>query len=287
MQRGHFFACFPWMFSEPLSSDEPGFESDARGIATELLAPAPRFVRRRAAKKIGWIALIFVPHLLVGLFLLCWTAHYSLTLWTGVTVPARVLRFSSSTSSKGGTTHRVHYRYNWQNRPIESSSQVGNSEFYSLPSGSIIQVKVLAQTPETGSIALMPGGSPGTYLLVLWAMSLVWNGFAWGVGGAIVLGIWKEKRLIRYGTATRGRITSVKETSTKINRQAVWKVNYEFSPDGATRKQVGRANVSPQEAQTLRESQKITVIYDPSNPCQNVAYDFAAFEVAPRKSGLG
>ena len=86
--------------------------------------------------------------------------------------------------------------------------------------------------------------------------------YSWFVGG-------RQAYILRYGIATGARFVDMNPTTTRVNKQPVMKVNFEFQVDGERY----MASAYALDTSRLTNSKNKVIFYDPMRPDKSVVLD--------------
>lgn len=172
--------------------------------------------------------------------------------------------------STGGDSHYVYrheYTYQVQGAMYKGTSFSRNQR---LVSGNAVQVAYVQANPGTSRIKGMGAG-----VLVRPGLWTAFGANALAAAGLALLfaGLKKAKKhvhLARHGVLTTGKITSKTETSTEINGEQVYDVQFVFTlQDG----QFCWSTIRTHKIDELEDQQRERIVYDAFNPTHAVLVD--------------
>jgi Protein of unknown function (DUF3592) len=80
----------------------------------------------------------------------------------------------------------------------------------------------------------------------------------------------KEERLLQVGTTTEATITSIEQTSTRVNRHPLWRAHYAFDDLHGTPREGQSSYLSEAEAQSYQIGEQVCIRYDPEQPSESI-----------------
>jgi hypothetical protein len=242
------------------------------------IPPPPREVRRKMGTgcEVGCVRLFILPHTVAGIVLVLLVAMRSYVILVGTPTQATVDRAEYRSSRKGRGHYYVWFHYQLNGRRIDSSDPWPSS----------------APTPHAGDqfagrAAAFPGNtmflrasqqSLAADVLPIAIFAVFWNAFI----AVFVYAAWvrpiQTRWLVMYGEAAPGVVTSW--VRSRGRNQSMSTVGYSFTtPDGVERS--GKYWTRRRDA--LAAGERITVLYNPKRPRQNLPYEVSDFIV----SGVG
>ena len=241
-------------------------------VAIAGLPLPPRAVRRRRGKPpAGWIALAY---LLVGGSLLAVGSFRLYVAYGGTPVRATIDQLAVNTDNDG-TTYRAEFHYQLAGQTHHAHGLVSDRLRALLhhadgtPGDGVVPARAV-RLPGGHAFCLLEDG-PLTWLML--TLAAAWS--AVGVPAAWTLYVRpaRERRLLRDGSATVGRITAVGPYSPH-NRSAT--IDYTFGSPAVAGHQVAHA---PRD-QLPHVGDPVTVVHDPARPRRCVAYAFSNYAVS-------
>ncbi len=220
---------------------------------------------------------------LVGMFLLTiLLAAY------GTDTIGSVTKTYTSTSSKGGTTYHVKYRYVAGDRSYTNSGTVSAATYATLsdprnlegerPTVRLRYLKFNTYHHEV----LTQNHSAWTEAAQLALFALFWN----GVLSIFVTVLWvlpiRHVLLIKHGEATPGTIIS---TRSRSGKSTTYYATFRFR-DAESGREIEREMTIPGRAQyeAAEAGRAVTVIYKPGNPKRSVVYELSGCTVEGAQS---
>jgi hypothetical protein len=245
----------------------------------------PRRVRANLRGAIGlWFLRLFIlPHTLIGIGLLVnvpWTLLWAVA---HSKLPATVIRGEVHTSSKGGTSYKLYYRYRVGEHWLDGSDGVSQAVYqhYQAPGASEQESRpATVRYFELGpfrKVHLVDAGAPAKEVLTFLFIACFWNGIL-----SVFLYLaywlpWRTRHLCRWGQAAAGTIT---ECYTRSGKSTRYYINYQF-PDPVTGQQCSHGMEVSGRALWSKAARgaPVTVLYDPNRPKRSLAYEFAPYRV--------
>jgi hypothetical protein len=276
----------------------------------EVLPPPPRTVRHRPGRGrlLGHVPLVVWLLGLAGLGLLLLAVWLLAFPWFiglfGSTVRGKVTGLYPAPPG-GGAPPRVKYSYYVGEQEYSGDDAVDKETFdRRLYEGATVRVRVLRRLPdyprlvEPAAQPTLPGGC------LFWG-ALLWNAGIGFVVWALLRRPRRQRRLVREGLATAGRVVA-KEAD--AGRRAGGVVQYAYRapryglkhpPDGPAEAGAGPAlkewqvvtAVGPKDFAAVEVGAPVLVLYDPGRPSRSLVYAFAEYEAVgggpPAGSGPG
>lgn len=220
------------------------------------------------------------PHFWVPVIFACFCIQSSILIAHGHDIMGTVTNRSveSYNAKDGSIGHRYNIQYKYTDLKGDHTDYrtADKLQYDKLAEGSPVLVRVFEPLPfydhEVRFSAEEKFHSiPPVFVLFPFGMIMV------GIEIALWHEAFKHFKLIRYGTATSGRVGRKWIDYGPRNSQ-LHRCSYEFSADG--RMYSGVMNIDEGTWKRLKESTPMTVIYDASAPSSSCVYRFAHFEAA-------
>jgi len=248
----------------------------------ELQQPLPRRIRGRLGAGAGCVIvfcrLFILPHMIIGIGLLCMIPLTFAKVFFGDVHQGRIVRMWTS-QGEDSTNYHLGYEYDADGVDRKGDRTCSRSKYNAF--GDIhkaqppIHVYTLNLLGWHTQEALLPGESGlwrvGFYIL----MALFWNGVVSVFAYMLWIAPWRVKQLYRRGLAVPGRIIS-KRTSTSDD-STTWYLDYEFIQPKLGRVQE-KQSVSSQQFAGAKEGQLVTVLCHPRKKSPAVIYEYGNFE---------
>jgi len=228
----------------------------------------------------GCVHLFILPHTLIGIFLFLFPIHSLLVVLFGITVPGHITGKRIGHSSKTNKPYyHANYEYKVGGESYSGSMDPSQSEYASLEIESPVNVRVLPLTPGINSRIVTAAGIKASDIPGVFLMMLFWNGilsiFWWG----LLIKPLRDRKLVIEGTACLGVILDKKMTGGKTT---TYSIAYRFEPGAGsmirTETITGKMAIRSKDWDAVRQGDPVTVLYDPTKPKRNIAYDFADYK---------
>lgn len=170
------------------------------------------------------------------------------------------------TSSKENNSRVYHVEYMFTDQA--GVSRTGESySAYSVPKvGQPVDVEFAEGDPATNRIAGMRRAEMPIFVVFVVIFPIV--GAAVGIAG--IRAGRRRLRMLYVGRMARGKLVAKEPTNTKINKQTVYKLTFEFTtPDGRT----GRVSDKTHETARLEDEAEELLLYNPDNLEEGAAID--------------
>lgn len=246
----------------------------------ELRAAPPRRLQRnrdrpRRGCTPGFVSCLMAGMTLLGVIVFLTALNASLALMFGTIVPGRVESYGPD---KGGIELRYSYRVSG-NR-YEGKSRVGEQEFFRLPVGAPLRVRVFA--PMAGFGSYLEGiDKPWGASVVMWVMAFFMLPI---YGGYLVLQRNTrrlERWLVRHGTVAPATLLPATWLSVSYGRvSARLPFEFEAAAPGGARTCSGFEVLNPGDW-CGEPGQTATALYDPRNPSRCRLYRLLEVQAAP------
>ena len=166
--------------------------------------------------------------------------------------------------SKGTPVYANHYLFKTpDNKECQSVSYATGKQ---LQSGTVVRVEYVKGNPAISRIKGMRRGVLSPWVLFVLIFPAI--GFIFIISG--VRNGLKAIRLLKYGKVGMGTLKSKVETNTRINKQTVYKMTFEFTTgDGAKHEATTRTHKS----EVLEDNAQEQLLYDETNPTYAVMLD--------------
>ena len=138
---------------------------------------------------------------------------------------------------------------------------------YDVPSpGQTVRVEYVAGDPDTNRIEGMRRAEMPIFVIFVVIFPIV--GALIGIAG--IRAGRRRLRMLYVGRMARGKLVAKEPTNTKINKQTVYKLTFEFTtPDG----RVGRVSDKTHETARLEDEAEELLLYNPDNLEEGAAID--------------
>lgn len=191
----------------------------------------------------------------------------------GLTVKAVVTDKSIDRATREGnsaTRYRIAYQLTTpEGEEVAGSTEVSVDDWERLEAGQPFVVTYVPDAPESGRV---PGGDGNPWIAVF-VMLAVGSVFSLVGGGlAFYQGRWIRHiiRLSRHGHPTEGTVVRVGPTSTRINREHQWRIDYTYR-DHLGRSHEGHSHLlPPEDASVWHEGDTGIVRFDRVRPSLSV-----------------
>jgi hypothetical protein len=238
--------------------------------------PRPLVRRPQAAGAIRWLARLFIlPHVLVGLSFLATIVIAVSNPLFGTDTDAHITEERVS-RIKSGYSYQVTYAYVHGGRQIlgyRSFSLGGRSspsDEERLSPGKIVPVRHIGVGALRHEELLLPGESAWKGVAPVLFMAAFWN----GIVGVFVYTLWylpwRNRNLLRWGTAVPGQITRL---HTKTGKSTSYHADYTFTMPGGTVHEATMTVSTKELWETLAEGQPVTVLRSPGGPKPSVIHE--------------
>jgi hypothetical protein len=186
------------------------------------------------------------------------------------TARGEVMGVEKTLFSEGGSKHRrgtpvyaIHYEFMVDGERHEGVSYVKGKR---AEAGRTVTVEFPRGTPGSSRLQGLRrapvGAVPALITPIFPMVGLVFVIIGWRRGGRGV-------RLLRHGVLARGRFKSKEATRTRVNRQTVYKLTFEFEVDG----RIYQASARTHETERLQDEEEELLLYDPLDPRRAVMLD--------------
>jgi hypothetical protein len=224
--------------------------------------------------------LFILPHTLIGFGALFLIVFEPLFLILTPNIPATVVALTPHTSRKSGTTYRATYRFSPADAPgvsITGEEEISDAEFRALHLGSPIHVHTGAVASHRYTCLSRTFGGHVCHRYPIWLCALFWN----SIISVFLYIAWvvpiRNRNLVRFGDPVGGQITG---KSVIRGKSTTYRLDYEFTPIGDHQPRKGSIAVAAKAIfDQAIEGQNVTVLYNPSRPGRNVAYEFSDYVV--------
>lgn len=171
----------------------------------------------------------------------------------------------TNTSVNNQSVYAFHYEYKLPDGSMYYGKSFIEDIYFDV--GSAVKVQYSESNPKVSRIEGMRAGEFGPWiLLVALPFLLVGSGF-------FIYGLRKAKKdiyLLQVGEVARGKLISKESTSMKINKQTVYKLNFQFTAnDGNTYTAVCKSHIP----HLLEDEETEKLVYDPNAPEQALLLD--------------
>lgn len=171
----------------------------------------------------------------------------------------------TNTTVNDQRVYAFHYEYKLPDGSMYYGKSFSEDIYFDV--GSAVKVQYSESDPKVSRIAGMRTGEFGPWiLLVALPFLLVGSGF-------FIYGLRKAKKgiyLLQVGEVARGKLISKEPTSMKINKQTVYKLNFQFmANDGNTYTAVCKSHIP----HLLEDEETEKLVYDPNAPEQALLLD--------------
>lgn len=238
---------------------------------TIRLAPPPRSVPMSLAISnllnafaiAGWLVLGFSG---IFVWVFVGNADFSFITFRGEIARAtgEITSVEKTNASEGGGKGRSgtpiyanHYQYSVAGRRLTGVSyELGGGN---RSSGEPVSVEYLSRNPESSRIAGMRRATFGPGVSFVLLFPLIGAGF---LAGAMLHGL-RRNALLRDGLVAEGKLIAKEATNTRINKQTVYALTFEYKArDG----RVHQAKTRTHQPERLEDQQYEPLLYDPAKP---------------------
>lgn len=248
-------------------------------LPTQLPAP-PRSVRGGPGFGIWFIRIFILPHMMVGVVLICQSLLLVLTVLFGADLTGTVTKASTKTT-KSGATYTLDYRYTIKGHEYSDSNTVGEKTYAAATQSGVA-------AGAQGTVHLRYIGAVGFHHAMLvenhsaWAsvasplgICLFWNAIL-SVFVAIAWVVPINRRLlVKYGEATAGKVV---DSWTKRGKSTTYYVRLHFRHP-QTGEQISCEMQVPNKElyESAAVGRQLTILFSPRNPRRAIAYELSGY----------
>lgn len=248
-------------------------------LPTHLPAP-PRSVRGGPGFTIWFMRIFMLPHLLVGVYLLCQAVLIVLIVLFGTDLTGTVTKATPRTT-KSGAKYELEYRYTVKGHEYTDARTAGESSYTPAPQSSgaegalgTVQLRHLGIRDFHQSI-LLENHSAWRSIPGPLAICLFWN----TIVSLFVAVVWvapiSRRLLVKYGEATAGTVVG---RFTQSGKSTTYHVSLLFRHPQTGEFISCEMQVPTKELYDSAETgRKLTILFSPRKPKHAVAYELSGY----------